>query len=128
MGVSGRGSQKGKIGQVGPGSSHSGSKHAREDRKALVSPALSQWCAGGWGWGWGRGWAVLINFFVLSFLFYLFVYLFVLLKAFDENLVVYVSKTIPYLGSFVHIYNVNISDTFERYVQSYIRIYFPTMV
>lgn len=83
---------------------------------------------GGWGWGWGRGWAVLINFFVLSFLFYLFVYLFVLLKAFDENLVVYVSKTIPYLGSFVHIYNVNISDTFERYVQSYIRIYFPTMV
>lgn len=59
-----------------------------------------------------------------SFLFYLFV----LLKAFDENLVVYVSKTIPYLGSFVHIHNVNISDTFERYVQSYIRIYFPTMV
>ena len=53
MGVSGRGSQKGKIGQVGAGSSHSGSKHAREDRKALVSPALSQWCAGGWGWGWG---------------------------------------------------------------------------
>lgn len=64
----------------------------------------------------------------LTFLFYLFFYLFVLLKAFDENLVVYVSKTIPYLGSFVHIYNVNISDTFERYVQSYIRIYFPTMV
>lgn len=53
MGVSG--SQKGKIGQVGPGSSHSGSKHAREDRKALVSPALSQWCAGGWGWGGGGG-------------------------------------------------------------------------
>ena len=34
-------------------------------------------------------------------------------QAFDENLVVYVSKTTPYLGSFVHIYNVNISDTSE---------------
>ena len=51
MGVRGRGGQSGKVGEASPGSPHSGSKHDREGRKALLSPALAQRCAGGCGSG-----------------------------------------------------------------------------